>query len=269
MDTDIRHELDRSFGEGPAHPSVEVPLAAGRRALRRRRALVSGAAAAVVVVAGAAYAVAGSGSAPDAERPIVAVEPSATPEPWQRAEIVRYTDGELEVRPGVTVHERLPNPFDHAAPDLSDALDVTWRGQRSWVLTERLDGRTSVAQSVPSNGWASFGDWVSDQVAQTGTGWDETMRLTADGQVVPVDGATVLQHTDDPQLGDDFAPPGATTGAAIVDLGGGRPVYFVVWRVLDGELDVIPTPPGDVVGATFQELLTYARSQYASGEGLR
>jgi len=43
----------------------------------------------------------------------------------------------------------------------------------------------------------------------------------------------------------------------------------VVWRVVDGALDVITTPPDDVVGATFEELLSYARSQYASGEGLR
>ena len=45
--------------------------------------------------------------------------------------------------------------------------------------------------------------------------------------------------------------------------------YFVVWRVIDGELDVITTPPRDVVGATFEQLLTYARGQYANGEGLR
>lgn len=43
----------------------------------------------------------------------------------------------------------------------------------------------------------------------------------------------------------------------------------MVWRVVEGELDVLTTPPSDVVGATFQELLSYARSQYASGEGLR
>ena len=39
--------------------------------------------------------------------------------------------------------------------------------------------------------------------------------------------------------------------------------------MVDGELDVITTSPRDVVGATFQELLTSARTQYASGEGLR
>ena len=45
--------------------------------------------------------------------------------------------------------------------------------------------------------------------------------------------------------------------------------YFVVWRVIDSELDVITTPPRDVVGASFDELLSYARGRYASGEGLR
>jgi hypothetical protein len=39
--------------------------------------------------------------------------------------------------------------------------------------------------------------------------------------------------------------------------------------VVNGTLDVITTPPDEVTGATFEELLTYARAQYASGEGLR
>jgi hypothetical protein len=43
----------------------------------------------------------------------------------------------------------------------------------------------------------------------------------------------------------------------------------VVWRVIDGTLDVITTPPDDTVGATFEELLSGARARYASGEGLR
>jgi hypothetical protein len=42
-----------------------------------------------------------------------------------------------------------------------------------------------------------------------------------------------------------------------------------VWRVIDGQLDVITTHPDDIVGATFDELLSSARARYASGEGLR
>ena len=78
-----------------------------------------------------------------------------------------------------------------------------------------------------------------------------------------------MQRTDDPRLGASFAPAGAATGAAVVTVAGDDRSYFVVWRVLDGRLDVITTPPRDVVGATFDELLTHARAQYASGEGLR
>jgi hypothetical protein len=55
----------------------------------------------------------------------------------------------------------------------------------------------------------------------------------------------------------------------VVTVAGEEDSYFVVWRVIDGSLDVITTPPDDVIGATFDELLTYARAQYASGEGLR
>lgn len=266
--TDIRDELDRSFGDGPVHRPLEVQLEAGRRALRRRRAAVATTAAVVVVIAGASYAVATSGTTPETRSDHVAVEP--TPEtPWQPAEIVRYTDGELEVRPGVTVHQHLENPFGYPAPDLSDALDVTFRGHRTWVLADLVDQKPSVFESVPNNGWAGFEAWVADQVGHTGDGWPETVALADDGQVVAAPGAEIIQRTDDPQLGDTFAPPGATTGAGVVEVAGGGPAYFVVWRVIDGELDVITTPPRDVVGATFQELLSYARSQYASGEGLR
>jgi hypothetical protein len=87
--------------------------------------------------------------------------------------------------------------------------------------------------------------------------------------VVPTAGTRVVDRTDDPRLGPDFAPPGATTGAAVVSVTGEEGNYFVVWRVIDGTLDVITTPPADIVGATFDELLSGARARYASGEGLR
>ena len=96
-----------------------------------------------------------------------------------------------------------------------------------------------------------------------------TLRLTDRGTVVASPGSEVLQRTDDPRLGDSFAPPGTPTGAAVVRAAEDGVGYFVVWRVVDGELDVITTPPRDVVGATFEELLSHARGQYADGEGLR
>ena len=87
------------------------------------------------------------------------------------------------------------------------------------------------------------------------SGWPQTFELDGEGRVVPTQGTTVFNRTDNPQLGPDFAPAGATTGAAVVSVAGDETGYFVVWRVIDGTLDVLTTPPDDVIGATFEELL--------------
>jgi hypothetical protein len=279
----LQEQLDRSFGDGPPLPPVDSRVAAGRRALRRRRTVssVTGIAAAAVLLAGGYAMSSGSqpvrGEATDsatASNPAPTKEPSAEPTDvrWSRGELIRYVDGQLVVRPGVVVHEHIRNPYGWEPPKLSDALDVTWRGQRQWLMIEKRplpQGMTS-SSSTPSNGWASFADYVADQVGLNGgSGWPDTFELDPQGQVVPTAGTRVFNRTDDPQLGPDFAPPGATTGAAVVSVPGEEGSYFVVWRVIDGKLDVITTPPDDVVGATFEELLSGARAQYASGEGLR
>lgn len=286
MDT-LQEQLDRSFGDGPPLPPVTAHVAAGRRALVRRRVASSvGALAAVTVLATGWYAVSPGATSssdgvagdptpsatPSAVEPTEPTEPTAPAEaPWTRGELIRYVDEELEIRPGVVVHERIRNPYGFEPPRLSDALDVTWRGERQWLMiVKRPSMGISSSAATPSNGWASFADYVNDQVdVNGGSGWPDTFELDAAGQVVPTAGTRVYNRTDDPQLGPTFAAPGATTGAAVVSVDGEQGNYFVVWRVVDGRLDVITTPPPDVVGATFDELLTYARSQYASGEGLR
>ncbi len=276
----LDEQIERSFGAGPELPPVEVRIAAGRRALRRRRVAAALTAAGVVAVVGTTYAV----TVPGSDRHVdsgVAVAPSSTPtptsrvvepsaEPWKKNLFARYTaDGTLEIRPGVVVHERIENPYGWAPPRYSDALDLTWKGRRLWATVELTRNGLAYGSSTPSNGWASFADWVADQSGSTTVngGWPETLVLGKGGQVVAAAGAEVLQRTDDPRLGDGFAPSGTPTGAALVVVEGTS--YFVVWRVVDGTLDTVVTPPGDVVGATFQELLTYARDQYASGGGLR
>jgi hypothetical protein len=279
----LQEQLDRSFGDGPPLPPADSRVVAGRRALRRRRTVstVTGMAVAAVLFTGG-YAMT-SGSEPvrgqvtdsaTASSPEPTEEPSAEPTDvdWGRGELIRYVHRKLVVRPGVVVHEHIRNPYDWKPPKLSDALDVTWRGHRQWLMIEKRPQPLGVTSSTstPSNGWASFADYVADQVHMNGaSGWPETFRLDAQGQVVPTPGTRVHNRTDDPQLGPDFAPAGAITGAAVVSVLGEDSSYFVVWRVIDGKLDVITTPPGDVVGATFDELLAGARAQYASGEGLR
>lgn len=293
---DLQREIDSSFGDGPPHRAIEDQLATGRRALRRRRVMTTAAGVAVVAALGTGYAVAsphagrdagreiaGTSSTPDptaaaTAMPTPASDPSpsavVTQTPWRDRDLpVRYVAGVLQVRPGTTVHEHLENPFGYRAPSLSDAFDLTFDGQRTWVIIEDARRGGTSTSSTPSNGWASFADWVADQVragaSTTEKGWPTTMVLTADGRVVAAQGAEVFNRTDHPELGPRFAPTSAVTGAAVVRPYGAEYAYFVVWRVIDGQLDVITTPPRDTVGATFQELLTYARGQYDSGEGLR
>lgn len=286
MDT-LQEELDQSFGDGPRLPPVVSHVAAGRRAVMRRRVAsgVTGLAAAAVL-ATSWYAVSpgsstrsdqlAGGAAPSsvASASETTQDPSTEPTeaPWPRGELIRYVNGELEVRPGVIVQEHIRNPYGFEPPALSDALDITWRGQRQWLMIEKrpMPNGISTSSSTPSNGWASFADYVAEQVdANAGSGWPDTFQLDDRGRVVPTASTRVFDRTDDPQLGPDFAPPGATTGAAVVSVAGEEGNYFVVWRVIDGTLDVITTPPGDIVGATFEELLSVARARYASGEGLR
>lgn len=294
----LQEKLDRSFGDGPALPPVGIHVTSGRRALMRRR--VAGATAglaAVTVLIAAGYAVSpvattgsdvrggdpASTTSPADPSPTQDSSPDASEAaPWPKdagpgpgpGVLIRYTDGELEVRPGVTVHEHIRNPYGYEPPELSDALDVTWKGERHWLMIEnrRMPLGIMSSWSEPSNGWASFADYVADQVS-AGTpgpsGWPETFRLDDQGRVVPTPGTQVLNRTDDPRLGATFAPPGDVTGAAVVSVPGREGSYFVVWRVIDGTLDVITTPPSDIVGLTFEELLARAQLQYASGEGLR
>ena len=286
MDT-LQERLDGSFGDGPPLPPVGIHVVAGRRALRRRRVAsgAAGVAAAAVLVTGW-YAVTPS-SPTGVDRLAGDPTPSATSSaseaaqapstdpaeaPWPRGELTRYVDGKLEVRPGVIVHEHIRNPYRLKPPALSDALDVTWRGKRQWLMIEKrpLPRGISSSSSTPSNGWASFADYVAEQVdTDAGSGWPDTFELDGRGQVVPTAGTRVVNRTDDPQLGPDFAAPEDATGAAVVSVAGEEGNYFVVWRVIDGTLDVITTPPTFVGDRPFDALLTDARDQYASGEGLR
>ena len=132
----LREEIEQSFGDGPAHRPIEELVATGRRRVRRRRAAGLGAALATVAVLGATYAVTTAGSEGSGAPPIATdptpddlprtLEPRA--ETWKDDTPLRYVDGELQIRPGVVVHEHIENPYGYRPPKLSDALDLTFRG---------------------------------------------------------------------------------------------------------------------------------------------
>lgn len=281
MDT-LHEELDRAIGDGPALTPIDDHVRAGRRALRRRRAAtgVAGLAATAVMATGW-YAISPS-SPNDSDRLAVdprtsdssgvAGSPSTAPSaPWAERQLIRYVNGELEIRPKVVVHEHIKNPYGYEAPGLSDALDVTWKGERQWLLINKEPQAPGGASSATTagNGWASFAAYVSDEVSGTGSGWPDTMRITEAGEVVPTAGTQVLDRTDGVDFGPSFAEAGATSGAAIVVPAGEDERYFVVWRVLEGAFDVLTTGPDHVADRTLDELVADASVEFTSGDGLR
>ena len=151
--TELQEEIERSFGDGPAHPPVEHRITAGRRALVRRRVASGAAAVAVVAVIGTGWYAVAPGDPLDRGSGQVAVDPTPSPSPTQEAPesrpwednlTARYTDdGELEIRPGVVVHEHIENPYGWKPPKRSDALDITWRGHRMWTIVELTDKAAS------------------------------------------------------------------------------------------------------------------------------
>ncbi|MEJ7795292.1 MAG: hypothetical protein WKF50_07050 [Nocardioides sp.] len=138
---DIQQELDRAIGHGPALPTPDQRLRAGRAAVLRRRAGIGAAAAATVaVLAVPAVLTLGGGSS--------SVAPAATPSSpsqaaqnaegsWRRgAPPARYdADGNLVIRPGADVHERRDGVVANAFGSV--ALDLSFEGERTWLLVER------------------------------------------------------------------------------------------------------------------------------------
>ncbi len=291
LDADLRDRLGRSFGDGPTHRPLDDRLAAGHRALLRRRVGTGLVALAAVAVLGSSYALAGgndraveepgyaaSESSVPAEPSVSAAPAPLPPIPWRR-QFVRYdASGEIEVRPGATVHETIENPYGLAPPERSVALTVTWKGKTYWMLLEDGPRSSSSAQlpADPTGRWRTLSEWATAQVAADqavqadpadpaadfpGT----TVRFDDSGRLVADQDYRIVEQRADTGLPDSFAPPGATTAVALVEGGGGR--RWWLGRIIAGQPDYIgfAAEPGQTV----EEFLAFARDRYDAGVGLR
>lgn len=284
LDSDLREQLDRSFGDGPTHLPLDARLAAGHRALLRRRigtGLVT--AAVVIAVIGTTFAVAGGDDRATREPGYaasdssVATEPSVSPEPspipW-RGEFVRYDRaGEVEVRPGAEVLERIENPYGHELPRRSVGLTVSWKDKTYWVLLETRSSMTTPAD--PEGAWSNLGEWVAEQVAlDSGAGSEDeaadfpgtNVRFDDSGRLVADEGYRVVEQRTDVDMPDSFAPAGATTAVALVEGPGGERTWWL-GRITDGFEDYIPYDAEP--GQTVEQFLVFARGKYDAGVGLR
>ena len=178
----LSDELEKSFLDEPAHRPVEQRIAAGRRlVLRRRLATGAGATAVAAVICGTAFALAGGGSSPSpapAPAPTFATAPTASPEPadapvdaggpegdleWGREAAYLGTDGNLQIKPGWTVAERIDEPVGPG----SVAVEVARGGRLQWFLWDGRGGEIvalgrPTKDGPPDPGFASFAAWVAD-----------------------------------------------------------------------------------------------------------
>ena len=135
MDVELREALTQGFGPEPDHRPLADRLEAGHRAVRRRRIAGAVVTVAVATVVGiGAVAVLGGGDAASQ----VATDPTSDPTVetaagWDEGELARYdAEGNLEVRPGATVLDRIDSPYPPSAGmDRSVALDLELRRARS------------------------------------------------------------------------------------------------------------------------------------------
>ncbi|WP_416954591.1 hypothetical protein ACNKF0_20220 [Nocardioides sp. T5] len=307
MSTDIdwQHELDSSFGTGHDLPPGHY-VAAGRTAVRRRRATAVVLAAAVVIGGGTAWAVAPdpsvrgdapiatSGPAPQQDERTDAKEdrtrdrdrPRSVPsmsveEEFTGNPAIIEPDGTLKISPLTDrILQRVPNPMDYTpVQGASVGLRVVYQGVEQYsLIATTADGSVSTHTNSASG---DFTGWLAAKV-QLQQGLDRAngvtgapasadstdpgtwLRLDDRGLVTATEGNVLLEVRVDVDLGDSFALGADRTGAARM-LVAGRPEH-VAYRVVDGRLDVISGP------GSFDSLdafLTWARQQYASGEGMR
>jgi hypothetical protein len=279
MDLDLREAFDRGFGLEPAHRPVSDRVEAGHRAVRRRRlagTVLTVAVATVVGVGAVALLGQGSGGAPQFADDATS-RPSATPtaEPWGRDELVRYTNsGEIEIRDGVTVLQRIESPMPQDVAQSSVALALEHDGRESWHLLqwEGAGGSSSGASFHPGGAFATLESWVADLVLLNTDPekWEDQaahVTFADDGSLVSSQGVQILEQRHPIELKNFTEKPSDRTAAALLQGPDGTKFYVLV-RDLYGEIDV-ETWAYASGGADLDAFLAVARAAFESGEGGR
>lgn len=179
MDTDLRNQIEASFGDGPLqeHPSLLVER--GRRALRFRRVAAGAAGAGVAAIAvGSALLLSGgpaeTGSVPPASRPTASdnAHPSDTTWPAQVSDrgsdpgdpVELGRDGRLHVSKDVTVIQLRRHPWP--VPEGTHAVALSYRrdgdGTTYWYAESRTGPDGTAAGTARLKG-QTFDEWVAEQ----------------------------------------------------------------------------------------------------------
>lgn len=299
METDIRDEIDRSFGDGPpatdpttgSRTDTATVVRLGQRALRRRRAAVATAAAACcLVVGGAAWSALGTSTsstgqgpagqptstasdtptdaptAPDA--PPVETRPAGDPELGKQV-LVYGGDGTYLVREGTEVLEYLENPLDLRPPAHSAAFALRVDGSEVWALAEGSRTGSGIITVPARESLPTLAMWVDDQVAlQEGEPTLALVHFASASKLAPEPGVEILRQEPDPDVGTSFAPADAIRSAVAEVRWKGTRWYVLARELPDSEPEYFPTA-ASVSRPTLEGFIEYARGSYSSGTGLR
>jgi hypothetical protein len=305
MDTEIRDEIERSFGDGPPTEDLGLLLETGRAAVRRRR-LVEGGSLLLVAAGVAVIALLSTGNGAGSTAPSPAATPratqaaeAATPDPTpvvpdDRPDVVTTEDpdlpagepvslepdGTVGVRPGVEVVRTIAHPYGDKALTASAAVEYTWRGTTYWFVGYVEDGSSGAAvQPVLST--MSFRAWIHEQrpirgsetdgSADAGGDWpgradlDLVVFLADTQRLAPLPGATILQQRAHPDLPDSFATADDRSAVAEVRFESKR--WYVLARSAAGSDPEFIVVSAGKGGDTLDEFLILAQERYAEGGG--
>ncbi len=296
MDTDIRDELERSFGDGPPITDDGALVRRGRQALRRRRLAEAGTGLVIVAVAITGALIATGGSTDSARPPIAgsatAAPESSGPQPYDVVEDAGVTaddlvtlgaDGTVQVVPGLEVVTLLRNPWGIDQDGYAVALKVRYRGTVTWAILASDDGggTASFTQPIPGR---TFQKWAGanppyldpnddpDASAYPGDapppGYpiDDAVRFVpGTEQLVAQEGTTILQQRPHPEVGTSFASDADHTAVAEIEYDDGR-WYLLARDPADGDPQFIAVPASKG-GKTLDAFLELSRQRYAEGGG--
>ncbi len=193
-------------------------------------------------------------------------QPATVDDTWF-AGLVQWTGGELRTRKGVVVVKQVDQPVSSDLPSVG--LVLVKDGVTTWMLI--ADGGASAGWTEEADsGWATFEEWLVDQVAlQSGQPELQLVSLDGDGAVIPREpGVVVLEQQADPDLGAyGTDAEGATSAVALLEWKEQR--WFVLAVRTGGQTSVTPVAAGKAGGArTLDEFVAFMADRADEG-GMR
>lgn len=187
---------------------------------------------------------------------------------YMYADLVNWSGGEPELRPGATVVQTVRDPI--ATKKASIGLAVRYEGEVTWMLLVRnRNGWGARHEKAEASGWPTFDLWIAEQVAlQTGAAGLRLVEMDVDGTVSPaLPGVEVLDQRADPDLAAYGTDAATVSAVALVDWRDER--WFVLALLHPDQDTVITFAAAKTDGAeTIDEFITFAESRADDG-GMR